>query len=125
MKNEIKKSWQCYSKLLYSLLFLVVMHFAASATGLVPELSCPAPTASKTGQSSGSVSYSWSAVSGATSYQVWYLRKEDNFSSGVMSTGNTSITVSGLAPGTYRFYFATGCASETSEYIIADDLIML
>ena len=125
MKNEIKKSWQGSFKLFYSLLLLVMLHVAASATPPVTLLTCPGPTVSKTGQSSGYVAYSWNTVSGATAYEVRYVRKEDNYTSSVISTGNTSITFSGLAPGTYAFFFVTVCGGELSETVIIDDLIIL
>ena len=86
---------------------------------------CPSPAVTKTFQSSTGVSFSWNAVSGATGYQVWYVRSGDNFTSQVFSTGATSINFSNLSAGTYRFYFATDCGEGgISEVIITDDLMM-
>lgn len=122
MRIEVKKSWQLYLKIF--LLFLVPVASGIAQTHSV-EVTCIAPTVSKTGQTAGSVSFSWDAVSGATEYVVWYVRKEDNYSSAVMHTSNTSINVSGLSTGTYIFYFATVCGGGTSDYVIIDDIIMI
>ncbi len=122
MRIEVKKSWQfCLNALIVLLLSLPI----GQAQSPSVSATCPEPSVTKTGQTANSVSFSWDAVSGATGYAVWYVRKEDNYSSAVTHTGNTSINYSGLSAGTYCFYFLTECGSSTSGYIIQDDIIMM
>ncbi len=122
MNIEVKKSWQFYLKAILLLLLPLTSGHAQTPT---VSATCTAPTVSKTGQTANSVSFSWNAVSGATEYAVWYVRKEDNSTSSTSYTSSTSINFSGLPAGTYCFYFATVCGASTSDYIIQDDLIML
>ncbi len=125
MKNTIKTSWKSYFKICL-LLTLLVTSASLSATAADPACDCPAPTASMTGHTDSSASFSWNAVSEATAYELWYVRKEDNLSSTAIRTSNTAITLSGFAPGTYTLYIRTICGGSTSAgYIVVDDLVML
>lgn len=86
---------------------------------------CSAPSPSRTGQSHGANTYAWSAVSGATQYAMFYVRKSDGFTSSVTYTTATSHTFSGLTAGNYAFYFATVCdGAALSDYIIVDDMVI-
>lgn len=73
---------------------------------------------------SNSVSFSWSPVSGASYYLVYYVRLSDQATISPVRTNSPSITVSGLSSGYYRFFFATVCESGVSEYVIVDDLLI-
>lgn len=121
MKTEVKKKLRWYFKIILVLLIPIV---SGSAYPSVIESTCPGPQVSVTSQSTGSVSFSWNAESGASEYVVFYIRQDDNHTSQQIYTGNTSITYSGLPSGTYNFYFARICGSELSEIIIIDDLVI-
>lgn len=121
----MQKSWPVFIAL------FVFAALAASATSSLPlqsrqvvALTCQAPNATVTGFSSGSVSFSWDGVEGATAYKVYYVRKDDNYTSQEYTTGNTSIAFSELPSGTYDFYFATVCGGQTSSFLILSDLIL-
>ncbi|MEI6410570.1 MAG: hypothetical protein WCR52_14365 [Bacteroidota bacterium] len=126
MKNEIKQGFQLVLKLTIVLLLLVpaVPGISSNVTPVATELACPTPNVSKTGQGSGSISFAWGPVSGAASYNVWYVRKDNNTSSAVFNTATNSFTFSGLEAGNYRFYFSTVCADGSSEYVIIDELVI-
>ncbi|MCB0522472.1 MAG: fibronectin type III domain-containing protein [Lewinellaceae bacterium] len=84
---------------------------------------CPAPAnLTVTAQDDGSVSFDWDDC-GCSSpvYRVYY--ENNGFSGPVYSTGSSSITVSGLSAGTYRFYFYTVCGEGMSSIIIEDIII--
>ena len=121
MKNEIKKSWSRYCKIVLVLLIPIVSGFTNPT---VLETSCPGPHVFVTSQSTGSASFSWNGVSGASGYVVFYIRQSDSYTSPQTYTSNTSITYSGLSSGTYNFYFATDCGGEFSEIIIIEDLVI-
>ena len=108
--------------------FLILTLLAPATSGFsntpINPVTCPGPQASITSKSSSSITFGWSAITGAVSYSVWYHRREDNFTSSVSNTGATNITFSGLPPGTYDFYFVTNCSSETSDIIIIVDIVM-
>jgi len=120
MKNEIKKRWQ-FSTIVLVLLIPILSGFTNPA---LVKLTCPGPQVSVTGHSTGSASFSWNAVSGASEYVVFYIRQSDHYTSAQIHTHNTSISYSGLPAGTYNFYFATVCGSELSEIIIIEDLVV-
>ena len=127
MKNASKIKWRNTFFLLFGLVFLV----QAGSAFTVPEktvqpieVSCEVPSVSITGRSAGYVSFSWGAVSGTTGYTVYYVRKNDNYTSSPFTTSSTSISFSSLPSGTYDFYFSSNCGSEESEYVIEADLIM-
>lgn len=122
MKNVTIQWWQG----LFSTLFLLIFLSPASYSHPVhsgPQATCPSPNVSVT-QQSGGFSFSWDAVGGASGYKVWYRRHEDNYTSSPVSTGSTSISFTTLPAGTYDFYFQTVCGTDSSPYIVVDDLII-
>lgn len=121
MKSEVKKNLRWYFKIILVLLIPIV---SGSTNPPVIKSTCPGPQVSVTSHSTGSVSFSWNAVSEASEYVVFYVRQGDNYTSQQIYTGNTSITYSGLPSGTYNFYFAVVCGSELSAIIIIDDLVI-
>lgn len=123
MKNNIKKTWQGCIQMCFLLLLMIPVTTGVSASPL--PLNYPPPTVTITGRGSNSVDFAWGAVSGATSYQIWYVDVENNTSSAVFNTGNTNIAFSALPKGTYDFYFRSVFDEKTSDYVIEDDLIML
>lgn len=127
MKNEFKQRCQLLVKLSILLLLLVpaVPGISSNVTPMATELVCPTPNVSKTGQGSGSISFAWGPVSGAASYNMWYVRKDDNTSSSVFNTTANSIAYTGLNAGNYRFYFYTVCEDGSSEYVIIDETIIM
>lgn len=121
MKNALCKSLPG----LFSLLFLLNLSSPVRAgVPPTPEVTCPAPEVSIAEQAAASVTFTWNAVSGATQYRIWYVRREDNYTSSVITTGGTSVTFSNLPPGTYDFYFQTSCGGEGNSAIITQDIIM-
>ncbi len=105
-------------------LFLLPGASSFSTPPMLQPLTCPIQNLTKTDQSAGFVSYSWSAVSGATEYKVFYTRTNDNYTSSMFTTGSTYISFSGLPAGNYRFYFAAVCGQETLDYVV-DDVILI
>ncbi len=126
MKNAMKVTGQWCVKLSFLLLLLVSSASHVAATSIVPtepEDGCPTPTSlSRTAVTSSSISFSWGST--GTSYQVYYVRVADGYTSSVMTTSSTSMTIPGLTSGAYKFYFATVCEDGTSDYIIVEDLVM-
>ena len=124
MKHAIKH-WQGYLQTAVFLFFFVSVT-NLSGSSVEPACDCAVPSATMTDHGSNSASFSWSAVGGATEYQLWYVKKENNHSSSVISTGNTSITISGFAPGTYTVYIRTICGGSMSAgYVVVEDLLMM
>lgn len=121
MKNKVKKNWQWCLKIALVLLIPIVSGFTNPPA---IETNCPGPQAFVTSQSTGSASFSWSAISGASGYVVYFVRQGDNYTSQQINTSNTSISFSGLPSGTYTFYFATVCGNGPSGIIIIEDLVM-
>lgn len=123
MKNVSKKGWLVIPQL--SLFFLVLGHLPVNTTPSSQVcITCSIPSASIASRTSSSISFSWYAVTGASSYKIYYQRSEGGYVSQEFTTGNTSIAFSDLPPGTYTFYIAAVCGSETSDFIVFDDLIM-
>lgn len=89
------------------------------------DVSCPAPNVSITSQSSGSISFAWDAVSGATGYKVWYIRNGADGSQ-EYGTSNTTFNFSNLPSGSYDFYFETVCSGGGGGggLVIIDDILM-
>ena len=69
-------------------------------------------TASAT--STTSAALSWTAAAGATSYQIYYSNGFQNVLIGTVSSRTTSVTISGLSPGTTS-YFAVVATNGTSQ----------
>ncbi len=125
MKNTMHTGLQAGLKIML-FLFLLLPAFAAQAAIVGdPVAVCPAPSPYKTSQATSSVSFSWAPVSDGASYQAYWVRTDNNQTGSLQTTSNTSITFSGLDSGHYRFYFATNCGTESSSYVIIDDVIVL
>lgn len=121
MKNALCKSLPG----LFSLLFLLNLSNPVRAgVPPTPEVTCPTPEVSITEQAASSVTFSWNAVSGATQYRIWYVRREDNYTSSVITTGGTSVTFSNLTSGTYDFHFQTSCGGDGNSAIIIAEIMM-
>lgn len=123
MKNAMRTGLQAGLKIMFFLFLLLPAFVAQAAIKGDPVTVCPTPSPNKTQQSTNSVSFSWAPVSDGASYQIFWVRAADNQSGAVQSVSNTSITFSGLAPGNYSFYFATNCGTESSSYVILDEII--
>ena len=124
MRNNIQ-GWPGCIKLCLWLFLLLPVTTGVTAEPITPNGSCSEPSGiAVTGKTSSAVSFAWFSVGGATSYQVYWVRLSDNTSSSVMTTSASAITVSGLSPGTYRFYFATVCAEGTSDYVVPDEVVI-
>lgn len=107
-------------------LLTILLHSGFSGFTTIPDLqplSCVIGDLQRDGPSQGSVTYTWSAVSGATQYRVFYVRLSSGYTSAVHTTSSTTYTSPVLTAGTYRFYFAPVCGNETLSYI-ADDVII-
>lgn len=96
--------------------------YAQSQFTTIPVVSCNAPTGlSSSGVTSSAATLSWSAVSGATSYDVEY--KQNSLSTwGVAATGttSTSVNLSGLVSSTlYDWRVRTNCGGSSSSYVLA------
>ena len=103
-----------------------LLHSGFSGFTAIPDLrplSCVIDDLQRSGPSQGSVSYTWSAVSGATQYSMFYVRVSDGSTSTVYTTSSTAYTSPVLTAGTYRFYFAPVCGNETLSYIV-DEVIV-
>lgn len=87
-------------------------------------VTCLPPEASVTNHTSGTVSFSWGAVDGATAYKIYYVRQEDVYTSSPVTVGGTAVTFSNLPAGTYDFHFYTVCGGSSSSDFIIDDLGM-
>lgn len=107
-------------------LLAILLHSGVPGFTSVPvyqPLSCIIDDLQRSGPSQNRVTYTWSAVSGATVYKVFYTRLSDGYSSPVHTTSATTYTSPVLSSGAYRFYFAAVCENETLSYI-ADDIII-
>lgn len=107
--------------------FLSLFNLSAFDFGPATETAsseCPGVTnLQKTGQTSNSIAYSWSSAYNGAQYAVWYVRREDGYSSGLFYTSSTSYNFAGLSPGHYTFYFQTQCGEEMSGFIGIEDTI--
>ncbi len=87
---------------------------------------CDCPSISnlqKTGQASGSISWSWNGSLSATRYETWYVRRSDNYTCGPVSVTSTAHSFTGLAAGDYTFYFQAMCGDAPSQVIGVEDII--
>jgi hypothetical protein len=91
MSNAIKKHGQVFLKTCM-LLTLFVPVISGFSTRPPAEVTCPAPSVSITAHASTYVSFALGSEAGGGSYQVWYHRKEDNFTSSNYNTGNTYVS---------------------------------
>lgn len=121
----IKKRWARFATL-----GCLLTVFSLGATNLPMEpvysdCTCNAPTnMTQTGKTSTSISFGWNAVSGAVSYEVWYVRVDDNYTSPQSTVTVTSIGYTGLSAGRYIFYITTNCGGAKSDSVILEDILM-
>ncbi|MDO8365211.1 MAG: hypothetical protein Q7T20_00345 [Saprospiraceae bacterium] len=123
MKKTVKVQAYVWLK---GFLLTILLHSGVSGFTAIPELqpvSCIIDDLQRDGPSQSSVSYSWSAVSGATEYKVYYVRQSDGYTSSVQVSSSTGYTSPVLSTGTYTFFFAAVCGNETLSYI-ADEVII-
>ncbi|HEY1599447.1 MAG TPA: fibronectin type III domain-containing protein, partial [Pirellulales bacterium] len=76
-------------------------------------LSAPANVMA-TATSTTTATVSWSAATGATAYQIYYWNGSQGVMIGSVGSGTTSVTISGLSPGTTS-YFAIVATNGTSQ----------
>ena len=110
-------------------IFLILFAFALTfsfANETEDEVTCnPPANVTTVAQSAGSVSFDWDdCTGGCTEYKVWYVRQDDGYTSNKVTTSASDISFSGLADGTYDFYFATVCAGGVSSIIGVEELIL-
>ena len=123
MKNKVKKVWQQGAQICLLVLLLLPAGIGFSASAL--HITSGAPAATLASQSSNSATFTWTAVEEANSYQSYYVRAENGYTSGVVSTSATSLTHSGLPSGTYKFYFRSVLKDGSySSYIIIDEIVI-
>lgn len=113
--------------MLKTILFLTLFQLsAASFVTAVQTAPCNCPSATnlhKTGSTSTTYSCAWDAAdNSALEYKVWYVRSEDNYSSGTFTTTSKSYTFTGLTSGHYTFYVQVVCNGGTSEYVGIEDV---
>jgi hypothetical protein len=125
MRKTLPKCILCF--FIFPLFLYAHRHTAAC---LIPveyaaDAGCPPPDPFLTGQGSGFLSFAWSPLSEGASCQIQCFNKSTNTFSATLSTESNSITITGLAPGIYKVYFATVCNGEISEFVVTDDLIIL
>lgn len=107
-------------------LFIALFSLMGIGTSFGHDLieNCPEPSPVLSSQSSNSVVFGWTAIGGADGYEVYYTRAEDNYSSSVIFTTQSSVGYNNLPAGTYRFHFRTICDGGVSGYIITEEMIM-
>ena len=104
--------------------------FLPSVLGNMPtteQATCNCPSVTnlqKTGQTSSSISYSWSPVLGSSGYTVWYYRTEGQYTSATFSPNGTAYSFTGLVPGHYTFHVQAVCGGEGSNIIGVEDQII-
>lgn len=115
-----------FTKLFFLFAFLISANFgfAAPSNGNGEKCTCDEPYPLLVNQGTTSLTFSWSAVSGATTYKAYYYRREDHYTSSEISTTALSHEFTSLPSGTYVFYFYTVCGSETSNIHVTVDIIM-
>lgn len=115
--------WQQGAQICLLVLLLLPAGIGLSASSL--HVTSGEPAASLTSQTSNSASFAWAAVGEASSYQSYYVRAENGYTSGVVGTTATSLTHSGLVSGTYKFYFRSVLKDGSySSYIIIDEIVI-
>ena len=125
MRFNSKNGWTSIAFLGLLLATLAMQATNLPTASAVLDCACSAPTnVSVTGHTSSSASFTWDAVAGATGYEVWYVRLDDNYSSAHATVTSNSANFSGLAPGQYVFYVSTRCGDEASGIVILEDLLM-
>ncbi|HEV7779649.1 MAG TPA: zinc-dependent metalloprotease family protein [Chitinophagaceae bacterium] len=93
--------------------------YAQSQFTTIPVVACNAPTGlSSSGITASAATVSWTAASGAVSYDVDYkTNASGTWTNAVSGTGSTSVNLSGLTASTlYDWRVRTNCASGSSGY---------
>ena len=84
---------------------------------------CPPPAnVTLIAQSSGAAVFDWDDCSCGGNYHVYFSRNGHPGSEYLTSV--SGINFSGLATGTYQFYFYTECGGETSSIIVEEIIIL-
>lgn len=83
----------------------------------------PVTNFQKSGESSGSISLTWSSSQGATGYKIWYTRLEDQYASNYFYPSGTTFSLTALPTGHYIFYLTALCAETSSEWVGVEDVI--
>ncbi|HMY65343.1 MAG TPA: DUF1554 domain-containing protein [Leptospiraceae bacterium] len=105
------------------LLLLLLQNRGSSSSGTSTSSSLTAPTLLTASGSSGKVSLTWSSVTGASSYTVYYSTSSSvTVSSASVTAGNvTAYTVQSLTNGTL-YYFAVKAASASASSALSNIL---
>jgi hypothetical protein len=112
-------------KMLFLSLFLWTATLDFSALRVAGGCDCTVVSnVHKTGETSGTFSFAWDASTGATGYEVRYVRHDDNYARPVVFTSNTAHTFTELSAGTYTFYVAAICGSEGSGWVGIAEVII-
>lgn len=83
------------------------------------EAGCPPPTnLALTAHPGAAVSFDWDDCGCSGEHHVFY--KVNGQAGPEYVTGNSEITISGLATGIYQFYFYTICNGESSSIIVTE-----
>ena len=86
---------------------------------------CAAPAnATATAQDPGTAVLDWSAVAGATAYEVWYVRETDGFTSAKTTISATQYTYTGLQAGRHSFHIRAICGTTVSGIVILEEVII-
>lgn len=123
MKKNLVSKRSVFDYLKATLVMLLFLPLAFASANVPPEeVTCSEPSPSVTYLNGGDASFAWSAITGATGYNVKY--SVDGYTSGVRFVTGTTIDFTGLPAGTYDFHFQTVCSGGTSGWIITEDLIL-
>ncbi len=121
----LKKRWTRFAALGFLLAAFSLQAAYLPPMPVAQDCACNAPVnATKTVQTSNSVSFAWDAVAGATTYEVWYVRVSDGYQSPHQMLTGTTGSYSGLPAGRYVFYISTQCGDDNSQSIIMEDILM-
>ncbi|MBL7813009.1 MAG: fibronectin type III domain-containing protein [Bacteroidetes bacterium] len=90
---------------------------AWSASSFTTLSTCGTPTSPSVTVNNGSVTLSWSAVSGATSYSVDYKLSSSGTWSSTAGSSTNSIALNSLAAGKYDWRVLSNCSSGSSGYL--------
>ncbi|MCB0517976.1 MAG: hypothetical protein H6577_09340 [Lewinellaceae bacterium] len=112
------------NKMFVFLLFALQLAFAFTPFHEEADCHCPSvANVQKTGSGSGSASWSWTGSLSATSYEVWYTRRSDGYTSQPVTVTATNTAFSGLSGGAHTFYFKSLCDGGESQLIGVEDII--
>jgi len=126
MKNALKRGrWSAFMTVLLLALLAQVFQSYSSPVQSEMECLCKDPyNLSITNRGSGAISFAWNAAGSPDSFEVWYYRREDNYTSQPVTTTNLNHTFSGLSAGTYDVQVKAVCGAQGSGGIIWVDIIL-